>query len=117
MHKRFLSILIVSVIIFFNVLSAFAQTSTVEEVQTVEGFVTHIYKCPQCPPNALCKPCVGDHIIISQDSGLKLRVFTKGMETFELGKKYTFAIRTIGVNLTPDSVNSFEILRYNKIEQ
>src|SRR5256886_6342657 len=33
----------------------------------VVAFVIQTYKCPPCPPNAMCKPCLGDHIVVTDN--------------------------------------------------
>jgi hypothetical protein len=32
---------------------------------TVTGYVTYLYRCPPCPPGAMCKPCMGDNLVLS----------------------------------------------------
>jgi hypothetical protein len=31
----------------------------------IEGVITRVVPCPPCPEGAMCKPCVGDHVIVS----------------------------------------------------
>ncbi|MEA2695756.1 MAG: hypothetical protein QOI66_27 [Myxococcales bacterium] len=31
----------------------------------VTGFVARIFLCPACPAGATCKPCLGDHLVLS----------------------------------------------------
>src|SRR3989338_1088230 len=33
-----------------------------------EGYVVKIYECPSCPADALCKPCMRDNIVISENN-------------------------------------------------
>jgi hypothetical protein len=33
----------------------------------VVGYVARLYFCPSCPAGAVCKPCIGDHVVISDD--------------------------------------------------
>jgi hypothetical protein len=33
----------------------------------IEGYVFETYKCPPCPPGAMCKPCIGDHAVITDN--------------------------------------------------
>ena len=54
------------------------------------------YTCPPCPPGMQCKPCVGDHIMVSDaigNSKKSLRLFTTKPESYTKGKKYTFLIK------------------------
>ena len=67
------------------------------------AFVIQTYKCPPCPPNAMCKPCLGDHIVVAdnideKDPALiqRLRIFTDKPKQFELKKKYSFTVMTRG---------------------
>ncbi len=69
----------------------------------VVAFVIQTYKCPPCPPNAMCKPCVGDHIVVTENLDEKdpariqrLRIYTDKPEQFELKKRYSFTVRTRG---------------------
>src|SRR6266852_5383476 len=61
----------------------------------IVAFVIQTYKCPPCPPNAMCKPCIGDHIVVTDNIDQedpvriqRLRIFTDKPEQFELKKKY-----------------------------
>src|SRR2546425_12981928 len=65
----------------------------------IEGYVLDIYKCPPCPPRAICKPCIPDNLVITDAADPKdlskinrLRIFTDKPEQFELKKKYSFAV-------------------------
>lgn len=69
----------------------------------IEGFVVESYKCPPCPRGAMCKPCVGDHVVITdnvneQDPALirRLWVFTDKPKQFELKKKYLLLVKVRG---------------------
>jgi hypothetical protein len=39
----------------------------VEGRLTITGYVARIYLCPSCPAGAVCKPCVGDHVVLSDE--------------------------------------------------
>ncbi len=65
----------------------------------IEGYVLDIYKCPPCPPRAICKPCIPDNLVITDAADPKglskinrLRIFTDKAEQFELKKKYSFTV-------------------------
>lgn len=34
----------------------------------VEGWVSRTYTCPPCPPDALCKPCMGNNLVLSEEN-------------------------------------------------
>jgi len=74
------------------------RTSTV----TVWGYVSKIYTCPPCPPGAMCKPCMGDNIVLSEQdkkldsytlTGSDLVVFTKDPEALKLGARVVLEVR------------------------
>lgn len=71
----------------------------------IEGCVIQIYKCPPCPEGAQCKPCLGDHVVISDNPDEKdpalirrLRIFTKipELEKLEVTEKYSFLVKVRG---------------------
>jgi hypothetical protein len=33
----------------------------------LSGYVARIYLCPPCPAGVSCKPCLGDHLVLSDD--------------------------------------------------
>lgn len=69
----------------------------------IVGVVLDTYKCPPCPAGAMCKPCIGDHIVITDESGQKdptlikrLRIFNEKPEQFQLKRKYQFTVKVRG---------------------
>ena len=55
----------------------------VNETFQIDGYVLDIYKCPPCPPGAICKPCIPDNITIADSSDWmdvsklkRLRIYT-----------------------------------------
>src|SRR4051812_26998480 len=34
----------------------------------VVGHVARLFFCPACPPGAACKPCLGDHVVLSDQA-------------------------------------------------
>jgi hypothetical protein len=89
----------------------------------IEGYVIDIYKCPPCPPGAMCKPCIPDNIVITDATDEKdlskinrLRIFTDKPEQFELKKKYSFTVNLknklpAGQAITDVHLVSFEPLK------
>jgi len=71
---------------------------------TVTGYVTYIYKCPPCPPNAKCKPCMGDNLVLSDapkqvtdyadvgDGDLIVLADRAQLDTFKVGNRYRLDI-------------------------
>src|ERR1700686_941388 len=79
------------------------RNDSIEGAFKIVGFVIQTYKCPPCPPGAMCKPCIGDHIVVTdnideQDAALvrRLRIFTDKPEQFELKQKYLFTVKVKG---------------------
>jgi hypothetical protein len=71
----------------------------------IEGHVMEVYKCPPCPEGAQCKPCLGDHLVITDNPAEKdlalikrLRIFAKRpeLEKLEIAKKYSFLVKVRG---------------------
>ena len=72
----------------------------------VEGFVATVYACPPCPPNADCKPCIGDFVVLAEDdlaggapdprSERVMRVFVENPRAFESGRRYRVMLRVRG---------------------
>src|SRR2546428_12935579 len=67
------------------------QKNDLEGPFRIEGYVIQTYKCPPCPAGMQCKPCLGDHIVITDNVDEKdparikrLRIFTSKPEQFEL---------------------------------
>jgi len=88
----------------------------------VEGYVVKIYACPQCPPDAACKPCMRDNIVISESNNpldtysltdSELIVFTNNTGQFVLGGKYLFSIRIGDRNTTGEPINDIELVGYD----
>ena len=87
-----------------------------------EGHIVKIYTCPSCPLGAMCKPCMGNNIVISEENKLiegyslsdkDIILFANNPKQFELGKKYTFSIEILGRKTTGDSLNDIEIIGYD----
>ena len=90
----------------------------------IEGYVTSIYTCV-CIQVATCKPCMDDHIIVSDNNALKsgydltnhdLIIFLKEKSRFQLGKKYRFIIQILDVKSTEQVLNNIKLIYYEKLE-
>ena len=87
-----------------------------------EGYVVKIYECPRCPQWALCKACMGNNIVISQNNKIldeytlltnnEIILFTNNPRQFELGKKYSFSINILDYKSTDEPINDIEIIGY-----
>lgn len=90
----------------------------------IEGYVTQIYKCPPCPAGAICKPCLGDHIVASDNLNEedvtpinRLRIFTDKPDQFELKRKYTFTVEVRGKAPQGHGINEVELLHFDQASQ
>ena len=90
----------------------------------IGGYVVKIYTCPPCLRGELCKPCMKNNIVISEDNKIletysltakELIVFIDDPRQFELGKKYRFSIKILKQNSTGEPVNDIELLNYELI--
>ena len=70
----------------------------------VEGYVVKIYTCPFCPKGQICKPCMKNNLIISENNNIlenyfltnkELIIFTDNVQPFELGQKYRFSVKIL----------------------
>jgi hypothetical protein len=69
----------------------------------IEGYVLDIYKCPPCPPGAMCKPCIPDNITLvdspdrSELSKLKrLPIYTDKTDKFRFTGRYRLTVKVKG---------------------
>jgi hypothetical protein len=74
--------------------------ATSDTVQ-LKAFVMDAYECPPCPPGMICKPCVGDHIMVVEKKRVdilkipledRVRIFAHQPKRLTIGKLYTFTI-------------------------
>jgi hypothetical protein len=90
----------------------------------VVAFVIQTYKCPPCPPNAMCKPCLGDHIVVTDNVDEKdpariqrLHIFTDKPEQFELKKKYSFTVRPRGKTAPGHAIENVELISFEPVKE
>jgi hypothetical protein len=59
-----------------------------------KAIVKSVYRCPPCPEGSQCKPCLGDHVLVTNgNSEFDFRVFTHQLSMFEVDKSYDFTVR------------------------
>src|SRR5436190_17151209 len=61
----------------------------------IKAKVVELYTCPPCPPGAICKPCIGNHLTVEDtDAAEPLRslVFVKSTEEFKKDGVYIFTL-------------------------
>jgi hypothetical protein len=90
----------------------------------IEGFVIDIYKCPPCPPQAMCKPCIPDNIVVTNNvdeqdlSKVKrLRISTEKPEQFELKKKYSFTVRARGKTAPDHPLEEVALITFEPVKE
>jgi predicted NAD-dependent protein-ADP-ribosyltransferase YbiA (DUF1768 family) len=76
------------------------KNDSIEGSFRIVGYVIDIYKCPPCPPRAMCKPCIGDNIVVTDNITEKdpklirrLKIFTEKPGQFELTKRYQLTVK------------------------
>ena len=91
----------------------------------VEGYVVKIYTCPPCQKGDICKPCMRNNIVISENnkvqdsyslSSSELILFTDNPKQFELTKKYKFSIKITDYKSTGEPINDIDLLGYDLID-
>lgn len=89
------------------------------------GYVKSIYECPPCPKGAQCKPCLGDHIIITEtepvengptDQDDRLLIFAKDPAQFKTGKRYLFSVKVIGRRKEGARIEQVDLTGYDALE-
>ena len=90
-----------------------------DKIFYTEGFVAKIYSCPPCPEGALCKPCMRDNIIISENNQplseyhlteKELIIFVSNPNQFQLGKKIKLLVMMSDRKSTSDLINDLELV-------
>ena len=90
----------------------------------VVGFVIQTYKCPPCPPKAMCKPCLGDHLVVTDNVDEKdpariqrLWIFTDKPGQFELKKKYSFTVRVRGKTAPGHPLEEVDLISFEPVKE
>ena len=105
----------------FFPIHAIKQSALAPGDYDTEGYVAKIYSCPPCPPGAMCKPCMRDNIVISEEkkrldsyslTEKELILFVQESKRFKLGRKLKFTIRITGEKTTSEPINDIEVVSY-----
>jgi hypothetical protein len=90
----------------------------------VVGFVMQTYKCPPCPPRAMCKPCLGDHIVVTDHPDEKdpariqrLTIFTDKPEQFKVDNKYSFTVRPRGRTAPGHPLEEVDLISFEPVKE
>ncbi len=90
----------------------------------VKGYVVKKYTCLSCPKGAMCKPCMEDNIVISDDSKRlknydltvdQLILFIDDVKKLKLGKKYRFLIQIKNVRSVDEDFNNAKVIYFERI--
>ena len=82
----------------------------------IQAKVINRYHCPPCPEGAICKPCIGDHVIVVDTDGSSKRqelIFTKNPDGFAQEAVFVFTL-TLHNKTHPDggtNLIAFETLK------
>ena len=94
----------------------------VNETFQIDGYVLDIYKCPPCPPGAMCKPCIPDNITIADSSDWmdvsklkRLRIYTDKTDKFELKEKYRMTVKVKGNLSAGRLIESVDLIAFKAI--
>ena len=109
----------------FYAIHDFKQKNLTPGTYNTEGYVVKIYVCLPCPKDALCKLCMKDNIVISENNKVldtysltntEMIVFADKPKQFEIGKKYKFSVKLLEYKSTGESINDIELVGYSSIE-
>jgi len=112
--------------VIFYPINSIKQNNFASGTYGTEGYVAKIYTCPSCPKGVMCKPCMGNNIVISNNNKIldglysltenELIIFATNPEQFKLGKKYKFTIKMRDYKSTEEPINDVELVGYDLIE-
>jgi hypothetical protein len=99
------------------------QKNDLEGPFRIEAYVIQTYKCPPCPAGMQCKPCLGDHIVVTDDVDEKdpaqtkrLRIFTSKPEQFEMKKKYSFVVKVRGKLPKDRAIENVNLISFDLVK-
>jgi hypothetical protein len=100
------------------------KNDSIKGAFVVVGFVIQTYKCPPCPPQAMCKPCLGDHILVTDHPDEKdpariqrLRIFADKPEQFKLKNKYSFTVRPRGRTAPGRPLEEVDLISFELVKE
>lgn len=106
----------------FLSISAINQKKLSFGIYETVGYVVKVYRCPPCPEGALCKPCIGNYIVVSQEkiefdlhqvTDKQVIIFVDENTEFLIGKRYRFLVRILDVKTTDQAANNIQLI-YSK---
>ena len=90
-----------------------------ETTHTLMGYVVMRYTCPPCPPGALCKPCMGNNFVLSDDpephetydiDQSDVIVFADDPMQFEVGQKVTIQVKVLRRQMSNRGIHDLELV-------
>ena len=83
-----------------------------EDTLEFKAKVKSVYNCPPCPEGAQCKPCIGDHVEVTDgNKEHDIRVFTDQLSSFKIGGSYLFLVRFRSKYHRTDNVELVRVLK------
>jgi len=91
-----------------------------------EGYVSYIYSCLPCPKPGSYVPCMGEHIIVSQEiknidqehlTESDLMIFVENIQPFSLTARYILLVQILDVKTTNQIANNVKLIYYEKVEE
>ena len=86
------------------------------------GYVIDLYKCPPCPPRAMCKPCMPNNITIVKkidpdhiSAPVRLRILTDETDKFTEGQKYLFTVKVHGEVKEGKPITDVDLVRFETL--
>ncbi len=69
-------------------IKAFKMSKEVNKSVMVEAIIVYVYRCPPCPPNAMCKPCDRDNVVLKDlTSSETIKAYVQSGSTFHQNAK------------------------------
>lgn len=100
-----------------------AQSDSTQGTFRIKGYVIDIYECPPCPPGAMCKPCLPNNIVVTDNIEEKdlskirrLRIYTEKPEQFELKKQYLFTVKVKGTLPPGRAITDLELISFEVVK-
>jgi hypothetical protein len=99
----------------------FAELATTTgDTIRLKAFVLNVYECPPCPPGMICKPCLGNHVMVVEKRPVdimkipledRLRIFADQPKRMTAGKQYMF---TVTYRNKKTSTNELQLISFAK---
>jgi len=91
---------------------------------TLIGYVAKSYRCPPCPQGAMCKPCMGANVVLS-DEPRRINLYTElgpgdvivfvtdsDLAKLVVGKRYRFRVEVGTRSSTSLPINDLRLVKW-----